>query len=188
MTDTLVAEGAASADASRLSLSRSQANLVFATVALGMLLSALDQTVVATALPTIVSDLGGAGHLSWVVTSYMLAETVSTAVARKFGDLFGRKRVFQASVLIFIVGFAMLGSITFLPTFLQYVSRASATLSGVRTLPMVIGLLVTAVGSGMAVGRTGRYKAFPIAGGAVMAIGRGHKRPRHGLLEPRRNS
>jgi hypothetical protein len=74
-------------------------------------------------------------------------------------------------VLSFIVGFAMLGSITFLPNFLQYVSGASATLSGVRTLPMVIGLLVTAVGSGMAVARPGKCKAFPIAGGAVMAIG-----------------
>jgi EmrB/QacA subfamily drug resistance transporter len=359
MTDALVVEGTASADAGRLSLSKTQANLVFATVALGLLLSALDQTVVATALPTIVSDLGGAGHLSWVVTSYLLAQTVSTAVAGRFGDLFGRKRVFQVSVLIFIVGsffcglapslivliamravqglggggitvtataligdviplrdrgkyqgalgavfgvttvigpllggvltddvswrwvfyinvpiaiivilmaartipglagsthpkidywgvlfiaigstglvlatswggtqypwgsaeiislfaisiaavvifvfvelhaaepilpmrlfrgrvfatasvlsfivgFAMLGSITFLPTYLQYVSGASATLSGVRTLPMVIGLLVTAVGSGLVVGRTGKYKAFPIAGGAVTAVG-----------------
>jgi EmrB/QacA subfamily drug resistance transporter len=359
MTDTLAVPGTGSADASRLSLTRTQANLVFATVALGLLLSALDQTVVATALPTIVSDLGGAGHLSWVVTSYLLAQTVSTAVAGRFGDLFGRKRVFQASVLIFIVGsffcglapslivliamravqgiggggitvtataligdvipmrdrgkyqgalgaifgvttvigpllggvltddvswrwvfyinvpiaiivilmaartipglsgssrpkidywgvvfiaigstglvlatswggteypwgsptiillfvtsivalvifvfvelhaaepilpmrlfrgrvfttasvlsfivgFAMLGSITFLPTYLQYVSGASPTLSGVRTLPMVVGLLVTAVGSGLVVGRTGKYKGFPIAGGAVMAVG-----------------
>ncbi len=85
-------------------LSRAQMNIIFVTILLGMLLSALDQTIVSTALPTIVSDLGGAGHMSWVVTAYMLAETISTVLAGKFGDLFGRKRVFQISVLIFIVG------------------------------------------------------------------------------------
>ena len=85
-------------------LSRAQMNIIFVTILLGMLLSALDQTIVSTALPTIVSDLGGAGHMSWVVTAYMLAETISIVLAGKFGDLFGRKRVFQISVLIFIVG------------------------------------------------------------------------------------
>jgi EmrB/QacA subfamily drug resistance transporter len=79
-------------------------NVIFGTIVLGMLLSALDQTIVSTALPTIVGDLGGAGHMSWVVTAYMLAETISTILAGKFGDLFGRKRVFQVSVLVFIVG------------------------------------------------------------------------------------
>ena len=85
-------------------LSRAQMNVIFVTILLGMLLSALDQTIVSTALPTIVGDLGGAGHMSWVVTAYMLAETISSVLAGKFGDLFGRKRVFQISVLIFIVG------------------------------------------------------------------------------------
>src|SRR3984885_7739763 len=93
-----------SAEVSGLELSRVQMNLVFVTVLLGMLLSALDQTIVSTALPTIVGDLGGAGHQSWVVTAYMLAETVSTVLAGKFGDLFGRKTVFQLGVLIFIIG------------------------------------------------------------------------------------
>ncbi|HEY7816007.1 MAG TPA: MFS transporter, partial [Nakamurella sp.] len=74
-------------------------------------------------------------------------------------------------VLAFIVGFAMLGAMTFLPTYLQYVQGVSATASGVRTLPMVIGLLVTSILSGTVVGRTGRYKIFPIAGGLIMAIG-----------------
>ena len=69
--------------------------LVFTTVALGMLLAALDQTIVSTALPTIVGDLGGAGHLSWVVSSYLLADTIATVLAGKFGDQFGRKRLFQ---------------------------------------------------------------------------------------------
>ncbi|MEN4473783.1 MDR family MFS transporter [Mycolicibacterium cosmeticum] len=333
-------------------------NIVFVAVLLGMLLAALDQTIVATALPTVVADLGGAGHQSWVVTSYLLASTIATAIVGKLGDLFGRKTVFQVSivfflagsvlcglaqsmtmlvaaralqgigggaimvtatavigeviplrdrgryqgalgavfgvttvigpllggfftdhlswrwafwinvpvavvvfavaavaipalagrtkpvidylgivlvglgaagltlatswggaeyawsspviiglfagaavilaafvwaeiraaepilpirlfaspvfavccVLAFIVGFAMLGAMTFLPTFMQFVDGVSATTSGLRTLPMVAGMLLTSIGSGALVGRTGRYKMFPVAGTAVMAV------------------
>jgi hypothetical protein len=72
-------------------------------------------------------------------------------------------------VLSFVVGFAMLGAMTFLPTYMQYVDGVSATTSGLRTLPMVIGMLITSTGSGTLVGRTGRYKIFPVAGTALMA-------------------
>ncbi|MFE0223818.1 MDR family MFS transporter, partial [Streptomyces albidoflavus] len=340
-------------------LDRRRRNIVFVTVTLGVLLAALDQTIVGTALPTIVAELGGASHMSWVVTSYLLAETVATVLVGKFGDLFGRKVVFQISavvfitgsflcglatdmlllitwravqgvgagglmvtamaliadviplrergkyqgamgavfgvstvvgpllgglftdhltwrwafyvnvpiaivvviaaartipavraahkpkidylgialvavgasalilatawggneyawgspviiglfagglvalaffclvetrarepmlpmrlfrnpvfsvcaVLSFIVGFAMLGALTFLPTYLQYVDGDSATFSGVRTLPMVVALLAASVLSGTVVGRTGRYRIFPVVGSLVMALG-----------------
>src|SRR3977135_3934445 len=84
-------------------------NLIFLAIVLGMLLAALDQTIVATALPTVVADLGGAGHQSWVVTSYLLASTIATAIVGKLGDLFGRKAVFQASVLFFLGGSVLCG-------------------------------------------------------------------------------
>src|ERR1700675_296805 len=86
-----------------------QRNFIFGAVLLGMLLAALDQTIVATALPTVVADLGGAGHQSWVVTSYLLASTVATAVVGKLGDLFGRKAVFQTAVVFFLAGSVLCG-------------------------------------------------------------------------------
>src|SRR6202043_1044290 len=90
-------------------ISPQRRNLIFTAILFGMLLAALDQTIVATALPTIVADLGGAGHQSWVVTSYLLASTIMTALAGKLGDLFGRKRVFQAAVVFFVVGSVLCG-------------------------------------------------------------------------------
>src|SRR5271156_4069215 len=91
-------------DTSGALVSPQRRNFVFVAIMLGMLLAALDQTIVATALPTIVADLGGAGHQSWVVTSYLLASTIITAIVGKLGDLFGRKRVFQGAVVLFLAG------------------------------------------------------------------------------------
>ena len=82
---------------------------VFAALMLGMFLAALDQTIVSTALPTIVGDLGGLTHLSWVVTSYLLASTVSTPIYGKLGDMVGRKPVFLAAILIFLAGSMLAG-------------------------------------------------------------------------------
>ncbi len=82
---------------------------VFIALMLGMFLAALDQTIVSTALPTIVGDLGGLNHLSWVVTSYLLASTISTPVYGKLGDMIGRKPVFLAAILIFLAGSMLAG-------------------------------------------------------------------------------
>jgi EmrB/QacA subfamily drug resistance transporter len=82
---------------------------VFAALMLGMFLAALDQTIVSTALPTIVGELGGLEHLSWVVTSYLLASTASTPLYGKLGDMYGRKPVFLVAILIFLVGSVLSG-------------------------------------------------------------------------------
>jgi EmrB/QacA subfamily drug resistance transporter len=75
-----------------------------------MLLASLDQTIVSTALPTIVGDLGGISRLSWVVTAYLLASTISTPIAGKIGDLYGRKVVLQAALVLFLIGSALCGA------------------------------------------------------------------------------
>jgi MFS family permease len=74
---------------------------IFAGLVLVLLLAALDSTIVATALPTIVGELGGLTHLSWVVTAYLLAQTVVTPLYGKLGDLYGRKRVLQVAIVVF---------------------------------------------------------------------------------------
>jgi EmrB/QacA subfamily drug resistance transporter len=82
---------------------------IFGALALGMFLAALDQTIVSTALPTIVGDLGGLEHLSWVVTAYLVASTASTPIYGKLGDMLGRKPMFQAAIVIFLAGSLLSG-------------------------------------------------------------------------------
>ena len=83
--------------------------IILIALMLGMTLAALDQTIVATALPTIAADLGGLNHLSWVVTSYLLTSTIATPLWGKLGDMYGRKRLFQVSIVIFLAGSALSG-------------------------------------------------------------------------------
>ena len=82
---------------------------VFAALMLVMLIASLDQTIVSTALPTIVGDLGGSDKLAWVVTAYMLASTVTTPLAGKLGDLYGRKVVLQTALVVFLAGSVLCG-------------------------------------------------------------------------------
>jgi EmrB/QacA subfamily drug resistance transporter len=88
---------------------RPRVRLIFSALLLVLLLASLDQTIVSTALPTIVGDLGGISKLSWVVTAYLLASTVVGPLYGKLGDLYGRKIVLQAAIVIFLVGSALCG-------------------------------------------------------------------------------
>ena len=85
---------------------RERVLVIFSGLVLAMLLAALDSTIVATALPTIVGELGGLAHLSWVVTAYLLAQTVVTPLYGKLGDLYGRKVILQVAIVIFLAGSA----------------------------------------------------------------------------------
>src|SRR3954471_9020697 len=95
---------------------------------LGLLLAALDQTIVSTALPTIVSELGGMEHLSWVVTAYMLASTAATPLWGKLGDQYGRKKLYQGAIVIFLIGSALCGMAQNMPQLIGF--RALQGLGG----------------------------------------------------------
>jgi EmrB/QacA subfamily drug resistance transporter len=89
--------------------SASRRRLIFGALLLVLFIASLDQTIVSTALPTIVGDLGGLQHLSWVVTAYLLASTVVGPLYGKLGDLYGRKRVLQFALVLFLIGSALCG-------------------------------------------------------------------------------
>jgi EmrB/QacA subfamily drug resistance transporter len=90
-------------------ITHKQVLVVFSGLVLAMLLAALDSTIVSTALPTIVGELGGLAHLSWVVTAYLLAQTVVTPLYGKLGDLYGRKGVMQSAIVLFLAGSVLCG-------------------------------------------------------------------------------
>ncbi len=105
---------------------------------LGMLLAALDQTIVSTALPTIVSELGGMDHLSWVVTAYMLAATAATPLWGKLGDQYGRKRLFLTAIMIFLVGSALCGMAQNMPQLIGFRALQGLGGGGLMVLSMAI--------------------------------------------------
>jgi EmrB/QacA subfamily drug resistance transporter len=98
-----------STDGTATPLTHRQILMVFGGLMAGMLLAALDQTIVSTALPTIVGELGGLDHLSWVVTAYLLTTTASTPLYGKLSDIYGRRLMFQAAIVIFVLGSVLCG-------------------------------------------------------------------------------
>ncbi|MET9480583.1 MDR family MFS transporter [Streptomyces sp. NPDC006638] len=105
---------------------------------MGLLLAALDQTIVSTALPTIVSELGGLDHLSWVVTAYLLASTAATPLWGKLGDQYGRKKLFQTAIVIFLVGSVLCGISQNLPQLIAFRALQGLGGGGLIVLSMAI--------------------------------------------------
>lgn len=133
---------------------------------LGMLLAALDQTIVSTALPTIVSDLGGLEHLSWVVTAYMLAATAATPLWGKLGDQYGRKRLFQTAIVIFLIGSALCGAAQDMPQLIGFRALQGLGGGGLMVLSMAI------VGDLVPPRERGRYQGlFGAVFGATSVLG-----------------
>ena len=102
--------------------------VVFSGLVLVMLLAALDSTIVSTALPTIVGELGGFDHISWVVTAYLLAQTIVTPLYGKLGDQYGRKIVLQVGLVVFLIGSILCGFAQNLPELIAF--RAVQGLGG----------------------------------------------------------
>ncbi|WP_268267501.1 MDR family MFS transporter [Streptomyces coriariae] len=133
---------------------------------LGMLISALDQTIVSTALPTIVSDLGGMSHLSWVVTAYLLASTAATPLWGKLGDQYGRKKLFQAAIVIFLIGSALCGLAQDMPQLIAFRALQGLGGGGLMVLSMAI------VGDIVPPRDRGRYQGlFGAVFGATSVLG-----------------
>ncbi|MFG3480061.1 DHA2 family efflux MFS transporter permease subunit [Streptomyces sp. NPDC047980] len=133
---------------------------------LGLLLAALDQTIVATALPTIVSDLGGLEHLSWVVTAYILASTAATPLWGKLGDQYGRKKLFQTAIVIFLIGSALCGIAQNMPQLIAYRAVQGLGGGGLIVLSMAI------VGDIVSPRERGRYQGlFGAVFGATSVLG-----------------
>ena len=142
-------------------LSHRRILLVYSGLMLGMLLAALDQTIVSTALPTIVGELGGLDHLSWVVTSYILAATISTPLYGKLGDLYGRKRLFQIAICIFLVGSMLCGLAQNMPQLIGF-----RGLQGLGAGGLIVGAQAI-IGDIVPMRERGRYQGYL---GAVFAF------------------
>ncbi|MFD4694606.1 DHA2 family efflux MFS transporter permease subunit [Streptomyces sp. NPDC058463] len=134
--------------------SRRSVLVAIGALLLGMLLAALDQTIVSTALPTIVSELGGLDHLSWVVTAYMLAATAATPLWGKLGDQYGRKKLFQTAIVIFLIGSALCGMAQNMPQLIGFRALQGLGGGGLMVLSMAI------VGDIVAPRERGKYQGL----------------------------
>ncbi|HUY64675.1 MAG TPA: MDR family MFS transporter [Acidimicrobiales bacterium] len=142
-------------------LSHRQVMLVFSGLMLGTLLAALDQTIVATALPTIVASLHGEEHLSWVVSAYLLASTVTTPLYGKVSDLLGRKGVFQFAIVVFLIGSMLSGLAQNMDELIAFRAVQGLGAGGLIALAMAI------VGDIVSPRERGKYQGYF---GAVFAV------------------
>src|SRR3990170_5287455 len=142
-------------------LSHRQIMLSFIGLMLGMLLAAIDQTIVATALPTIVGDLGGLDHLAWVVTAYLLTSTASAPLYGKISDLYGRKIVFQFAIVVFLIGSILSGMSQSLAQLIAFRAIQGLGAGG------LIVMALTIIGDILSPRERGRYQGYV---GSVFAL------------------
>lgn len=151
------------------SLSHRQILVILSGLMLGMLIAALDQTIVATALPTIVGDLGGINHLSWVVTAYLLTSTAVTPLYGKLSDLYGRRLLFQAAILIFLAGSVLSGISQNLLELIAFRAIQGIGGGGIIAMAMaIVGDIVSPRQRGRYQGYFGAVFAFASVGGPLL--------------------
>lgn len=168
-----VTAGHASREAGNTFLSHKQIMILLPGLLMAMLLAMLDQLVVGTALPRIVGDLGGAAHLSWVVTAYVLASTITTPFYGKLGDMYGRKKLFIFAIAVFLVGSVLSGLSTSMAELITF--RA---IQGLGAGGLVVGAMAT-LGEIVPPRERGKYMSYfmvvmmlatiggPLAGGWI---------------------
>jgi EmrB/QacA subfamily drug resistance transporter len=143
--------------------------IVFSGLMLGMLLAALDQTIVATALPTMVGELGGLTHLSWVITAYLLTSTASTPLYGKLSDLYGRKVLYQSAIVIFLVGSALSGLSQSMTQLIAFRAVQGLGAGGLMALAMtIIADIVSPRERGRYQGYMGSVFAFSSVAGPLL--------------------
>ncbi|HEY7429422.1 MAG TPA: MDR family MFS transporter, partial [Streptosporangiaceae bacterium] len=142
---------------------RREVLIILPGLLLAIMLAMLDQLVVSTALPRIVGDLGGVTHLSWVVTAYVLASTVTTPLYGKLGDLYGRKRLLVIAIIVFLVGSALSG---LSQTMAQLI--AFRALQGLGAGGLLVGAIAT-IGDLVSPRERGQYMGY-IMGAMTLAM------------------
>lgn len=136
------------------SFSHREIQIILIGLMSGMLLAALDQSIVGTALPRIVSDLGGLNHLSWVVTAYLLTSTASTPLWGKISDLYGRRVIFQATIVIFLIGSMLCGLAQTMPQLIAF--RAIQGIGGGGLMAIAFAI----IGDVIPARERGRYQGY----------------------------
>jgi EmrB/QacA subfamily drug resistance transporter len=165
MTAPAASQALAPSLAEEEGLSHRRILIIYSALMLGMLLAALDQTIISTALPTIVGDLGGLNHLSWVVTAYLVTSTCSTPLYGKLGDLYGRKNIFQAAIVIFLVGSALSGMAHSMMELILFRGVQGIGAGGLMALAMAI------IGDILSPRQRGRYQGYMMAVFSLSSVG-----------------
>ena len=146
-------------------LSHKQIMIILPGLLLAMMLAMLDQLIVGTALPRIVGELGGVAHLSWVVTAYTLASTVTTPFYGKLGDMYGRKNFFIFAIVIFLAGSALSGLSTSMAELITF--RA---IQGLGAGGLMVGAMAT-IGEIVPPRERGKYMSYFMAVMMLATIG-----------------